>query len=225
VTPREWVEAFATSIAADPVDMVTATHAMAATDHLSDLDTVINTLDEIGRQVKTGSLESLRDHLATACRFIGNSGNYYDAHNSYLDRVLDRRVGIPISLSLVTIEVGRRAGVPLVGIGLPGHFIIRTLAAPFVYIDPFERFRVVTPADCRNRFNAMAPPGARWDDDYLAPVGPHAMLYRMTGNLQAIHERRRDAGALRHILELRTRLPMSTDRDRHALLLADARLN
>jgi regulator of sirC expression with transglutaminase-like and TPR domain len=91
-------------------------------------------------------LHGLREYLFEELGFKGNRANYFDPRNSFLSDVLDRRMGIPISLSLVLIEVGRRLGLPMEGIGLPGHFItgVRLDDAP-ILLDPFHGGAILTP--------------------------------------------------------------------------------
>src|ERR1019366_2952999 len=102
----------------------------------------------------------LRGHLAHQvqglCRYLfhemgfrGNQRNYYDPRNSYFNQVLERRLGIPISLSAVTIAVGQRAGLKMAGIGLPGHFIVKASSrGEEVLLDPFDGGRILSLADC-----------------------------------------------------------------------------
>ena len=81
--------------------------------------------------------------------FRGNLQEYYDARNSYFNDVLDRRTGIPISLSAVVMAVGACAGLRIVGVGLPGHFVVKaTEAGEEVLFDPFHGGRVLTPQEC-----------------------------------------------------------------------------
>ena len=85
--------------------------------------------------------------------FRGNRDEYYDPRNSFLNDVLDRKLGIPVTLSLLYMEVGRRVGFPLAGVGLPGHFLVRhyDVEGRQILIDPFYRGRVLTAADCPRR--------------------------------------------------------------------------
>src|ERR1019366_8435544 len=102
----------------------------------------------------------LRGHLAHQvqglCRYLfhemgfrGNQRDYYDPRNSYFNQVLERRMGIPISLSAITMAIGRRAGLSIAGIGLPGHFIVKaTNADQEILLDPFDGGRILSLADC-----------------------------------------------------------------------------
>ncbi|SPF33597.1 conserved hypothetical protein [Syntrophobacter sp. SbD1] len=120
--------------------------------------------------------------------FRGNSKEYYDPDNSYLNCVLDRRTGIPITLSLVYMEVGRRAGLDVRGIGMPGHFIIGVYGAGNrCLMDPFHRGVVLDEEECRRRV-AVHHGGSRvFGPRFLEPVGPKAILVRLLRNLKGIY--------------------------------------
>jgi regulator of sirC expression with transglutaminase-like and TPR domain len=120
--------------------------------------------------------------------FHGNLRNYYDPDNSCLNRVLDRRTGIPISLSLVYIEMGRRAGLSMHGVALPGHFI----AALFhetgtVYIDAFNRGAILTKEECRQRAQLANSEVGGIQFESLLPESNKAIIKRMLRNLKAIY--------------------------------------
>ena len=118
----------------------------------------------------------------------GNRENYYDPDNSFLNRVLDRKIGIPITLSLIYIEVGRRLGLEVRGIGLPGHFITALYhKSGNIFMDPFNRGEILTDDDCkaiiRNHLGAMGASQPNW----LAPVTKKELLVRMLRNLKLIY--------------------------------------
>lgn len=120
--------------------------------------------------------------------FQGNQENYYDPQNSFLNRVLERKLGIPITLSLVYVEVGRRAGFPVHGIALPGHFIAGLLhASGTLYVDPFNRGEVLTEKECRDRIEAHYGPEAAADTGWKTPAGKKMILKRMLRNLKWIY--------------------------------------
>ena len=119
--------------------------------------------------------------------FSGNEIAYYDPQNSYLNRVLDRRIGNPISLSLVYLLIGRRLGFPMVGVGLPGHFICRyQSASEEIYLDAFNRGKLMTKAGCAQMLSHLSA-GAR--DEFLLPVGSRRILARICNNLHQIYQR------------------------------------
>jgi len=131
-------------------------------------------------------LEALRAFLFEEKGFRGNRDDYYDPANSLLDQVLARRVGIPITLAAVMMEVGRRLGVPLVGIGFPGHFLVRHARHPDLFLDPFAGGRLVTADDCRHLLDRMCF-GLPFHPRLLRPVSHRCMLLRMLTNLRAIY--------------------------------------
>ena len=97
----------------------------------------------------TLKIEHLNAYLFEERGFRGNSQEYYDPRNSFLNDVLDRRLGIPITLSIVYMEVGRRVGMPLQGVGMPGHFIMKYAdSEEDIYIDPFNKGRILSREAC-----------------------------------------------------------------------------
>jgi regulator of sirC expression with transglutaminase-like and TPR domain len=133
-----------------------------------------------------------------------------------------RRVGIPITLSVLVMEVGRRLGVPLVAVGMPGHFLVRDGADPELFVDPYARGALLGRHDARARFHAVRGPGAPFDPAYLEPTPAVAILARMLANLEAVASMRADRDLLGWVLALRTALPDAgaDDHRRHAALLA-----
>jgi regulator of sirC expression with transglutaminase-like and TPR domain len=120
--------------------------------------------------------------------FRGNQQNYYDPQNRFLNRVLERKLGIPITLSLVYSEVGRRAGFPVYGIALPGHFITGLLhASGTLFIDPFNRGEILTEGECQERVKARYGQQAALDPSWKKPAGKKVILKRMLRNLKAIY--------------------------------------
>ncbi len=134
--------------------------------------------------------------------FRGNQDDYYDPRNSYLNDVLDRRTGIPITISLVYMEVAARVGLPLNGIGMPGHFIVHYPGAGAgqsvypqpgeLFIDPYDGGRLRTRADCAARFRQLYGADFTFSEEYLTPFTRHQILARLLGNLKAIYLQRRD---------------------------------
>ena len=121
--------------------------------------------------------------------FRGNAEDYYDPRNSYLNDVLDRRIGIPITLSVVYMEVGRRLGVPIEGVGLPGHFIVRLSGRDELFIDPFNRGDILDREDCVEKVRRLF--GQPVDDtpDLLAVASKPQILTRILNNLKSIYLR------------------------------------
>jgi regulator of sirC expression with transglutaminase-like and TPR domain len=120
--------------------------------------------------------------------FHGNREDYYDPRNSFMNDVIDRRTGIPITLSLVLIEVGRRLGLPLVGIGLPGHFLVGSADRFDIFVDAFDGGRILTRSDATALFRSMQP-GVPFRPEFLSPVRPAQFLTRILNNLLEIYLR------------------------------------
>ena len=130
-------------------------------------------------------LRKLNEYLFSELRFVGNEENYYDPENSYLNRVVDRRTGNPINLCIIYMLMARRLRLPITGIGLPGHFICRYQStATELYVDPFNRGRFLTKADC---VQYLTHGNYSLRDEYLAPVTPRKLLLRVCGNLHQIY--------------------------------------
>jgi regulator of sirC expression with transglutaminase-like and TPR domain len=134
--------------------------------------------------------------------FRGNRDDYYDPSNSYLHEVLARRVGIPITLSVVYLEVARRRSVRVVGVGFPGHFLVRAFDEDrSLLLDPFEGGAIVDRDDLQRLLSRSAGPDARVQPTMLAAVSKTQILTRMLVNLAGIYGQRGDLFRSLEILE------------------------
>jgi regulator of sirC expression with transglutaminase-like and TPR domain len=133
--------------------------------------------------------------------FRGNADDYYDPKNSFLSHVLARRTGIPITLSIVYLEVARRIGLTAAGIGFPGHFLVRVWddTADDIVVDPFHACAILGQSDLRTLLDKFAGPNASLDDA-LASVTTPQILMRMLLNLAGIYDRTRDESRLIEVL-------------------------
>ena len=190
-----------------------------------DIAAHLTRLDEIAATIATPTRTGLLHELFESGRFAGNADDYYDPRNSYLDQVLARGLGLPITLAVVAIEVGRRIGVELDGVGMPGHFLVRDRTEPPAFVDVFDRGRLLDAPGCRALFERSMGPPAPWHDEYLAPVTTAVIVERMISNLRLVYQRRRDRDALRWVMRLRVRCPGATDDDRAELVRLMADLN
>jgi regulator of sirC expression with transglutaminase-like and TPR domain len=135
-------------------------------------------------------LHRLREYLFEELGFAGDRTDYFDPRNSYLNHVLERRLGIPITLSLVFIEVGRRLGLQMEGIGLPGHFITGVrIGGEHVLLDPFNRGAVLTVESCGEVVRRALGRPVRLLPEHFAPIDPRQFLTRMLANLKAVYWR------------------------------------
>ena len=167
-----------------------------------DLDpgVIYQQLDDIAIAIKPNvstyplkTLQAINQHLYGELGFAGNQIDYYDPDNSYLNRVLERRLGIPITLAVIYLEVSQRLGFPMVGVGMPGHFLVRpTVADMDVYIDPFNQGEVLFVPVCQAIFYRLYGTNAAWDADYLTPITAKVLLARLLNNLKLIYLNRRD---------------------------------
>lgn len=125
----------------------------------------INALDTMAAEVQTRLptqqyplriVQSINQYLYDDLGFRGNTTDYYDPDNSFLNEVIDRRTGIPITLALVYLEVARRIDFPMVGVGMPGHFLIRPDVPQMeIFVDVFNRGEIMFPEDCQERIRQI----------------------------------------------------------------------
>jgi regulator of sirC expression with transglutaminase-like and TPR domain len=126
--------------------------------------------------------------------FSGNTVDYYNPRNSFINDVLDRRLGIPITLALLYMEVARRAGFPLFGVGMPGHFLLKhyDVSGRSILIDAFERGSIVTEEDCRQKMKSIYSGQISLQPEFLLTVTRRQMLTRMLNNLRTVYLSQRD---------------------------------
>ncbi len=138
-------------------------------------------------------LHSMNGVLFEQEHFRGNRIDYYNPQNSFLNRVLEKRLGIPLTLSLVYMEVGQRLGLQIAGVGMPFHFIVRCdLPGATIYIDPYEKGKFLSEQDCRDRLNQIFKHQSDFDPSWLEPLDARQILLRMLLNLKNIYTHRGD---------------------------------
>ena len=163
--------------------------------HQERLDEMARALaDRVARELEPRRLaQVLSDHLFGHLGFRGNVGDYYDPRNSYLNEVLDRRVGIPITLSIVYVTVGTRLGLPVAGVSFPGHFIVAYQASPQpLFLDAFNEGRLLAESDFRLLSLEQFGPGTEVDPEVLRPATPQEVIARLLRNLKHIYVTRED---------------------------------
>ena len=180
-----------------------AAHGCPDMDFGAELDRLDALADRCDRTSREQMLLSLFGDLG----FHGNRGDYYDPRNSFLNEVMRRRTGIPISLAVLTIAIGERTGYQFEGIGLPGHFVIRDRNEPDVFIDVFAGGARLDARSCEELFHQITGGNKGFHPAYLAPVGHSTVMERMLGNLRAIYAQNKDYANLEWVLELRTMCP------------------
>lgn len=198
---------FAASVVApdNEIDLARATLWLAAEEY-RDLDpqVYLGRLESLAERVRgawqrrPGTLaahDALRSVLVEEENYGGNTDNYFDPRNSFLNEVINRRVGIPISLSVLWIEVARRAGIAIEGVNLPGHFVVRLLDRHgATLVDPFCNGMLLSAEECEERFRQTQGGDARLSSDDLVAAGPKQILVRMLNNLRLIYLEMEDYG-------------------------------
>ena len=148
-------------------------------------------------------VQLLNQYLFEELGFRGNEANYEDPRNSCLDIVLDRRIGIPITLSVVYIEVARRLGRPVFGIGLPGHFVVQYNDGDYsIFIDPFHAGKLLTEADCHELAREITGVDSSSEPSTLAPVSNRYILVRMLNNMRSAYFRAEQFGKMAQVMDL-----------------------
>lgn len=198
------------------IDLARAALAIARWEYPRlDADAYLERLDGLARSVDgvrrspdaLGRLHRLREYLFVEQGFTGNRDDYYDPRNSFLNDVLDRRQGIPITLSLVLMEVGKRLGLAIEGIGLPGHFIAGArLDDSQILLDPFNGGALVTPEECEELVGSVVGRPVTLRPEHYSPVSGRQLLTRMLANLKGAYWRRQEwdrvVGAIDRLLVL-----------------------
>ena len=181
-----------------------------------DVDGYLGELAAMAHDVRPRLRGGLPARVRALCRFLfhemgfrGNTQSYYDPRNSYFNQVLDRRTGIPLTLSLVAMAVGGRAGLAVEGVGLPGHFIARASeGGKVVLFDPFHGGRLLTPEQCSELVRQVTGEPFEATPEALGPAPAAAMVVRLLTNLKAIYLRDADfTRSLRVIRRLMQLLP------------------
>ena len=194
-----------------PLDVAALEMAMVEFPGL-DMEGALFRLDSLAEQVERqltpnasglDFVQTTNELLFDVLQFRGNEENYYDPRNSCLNSVLARRLGIPITLSVVYMEVARRLGRSVYGVGLPGHFIVAYEDRDARYwIDPFHGGRLLSFADCLALAKQTANVDLRANPALLAAVNKRQILVRMLSNLKAIYLRGEAFNKAREVLNL-----------------------
>lgn len=146
-------------------------------------------------------VSALRAVLVEEEGLAGNTADYYDPRNSFINDVIERRLGIPISLSAVWLDVARQLDWPFVGVGLPGHFLIkRHDSEGELIVDPYGGGRILSRAGCVRLVSQLFGRSVGLDGSAFEPIGAKTTLLRMLGNLQSIFTQREEWSALARVL-------------------------
>lgn len=168
------------------------------------IDDIANDVVDDVHRAETGALRAraISTMLFERLGFAGNTSDYYDPRNSFLCDVLDRRVGIPISLSVLYLEVARRVGVLAQGVNFPGHFLVRVaIEDAWLFIDPFARGRALSPGDLETLLRKTTTPDAVLEPSVIAAASKRQIVARMLVNLAGIYGRNGDLPRSLDVLE------------------------
>ncbi len=183
-------------------DLEEACFLLAATEYsATDMHPCREFLDEmaedarlaLGRDGTPSEMQALSQVIHEKFRFRGNHDRYYEAENTYLNRVLERRLGIPLTLSLLYLLLGRRLDLEIAGVALPGHFIVRWRAQ---FYDPFHQGRLLDEEACRKIVTSR---NQEFREEHLAPASHRQIVLRMLMNLARVYEIEEDRPRLARI--------------------------
>lgn len=175
-----------------------------AQEEYSDLDPeeYLNALDTMASEVQSylptelyplRVIQSINRYLYDDLGFTGNTIDYYNPDNSFLNQVIERRTGIPITLSLVYLEIARRIDFPMVGVGMPLHFLIRPNVPQMeIFVDAFSRGEVMFPEDCQARLSQIYGQSVTLQPEFLESVSNRQFLARILSNLKMIYLRKEE---------------------------------
>lgn len=162
-----------------------------------DPDEYLNVLDKMADEVQERLpneryplriIQTINQYLYNDLGFTGNSENYYDPRNSFLNDVIERRTGIPITLALIYLEIAQRLEFPMVGIGMPGHFLIRPeFQEAGIFVDAFNHGDVLFEQDCQERLSQIYDRPVQMQPAFLKAVTRRRFLGRMLANLKIIY--------------------------------------
>jgi regulator of sirC expression with transglutaminase-like and TPR domain len=201
------------------IDLAAATLAIARTEYPAlDPRYYLGCLEALAQRVRSRmrSSPTARETIALLNRVLfdeeglrGNRDDYYDPRNSFLNDVLDRKLGIPITLSVIYLDVARRVGFPIAGTGMPGHFLLKhyDVVAGEILIDPFNRGRIVCNADCQQRLNEIYSGELELQPEFLKAVTHREILIRVLNNLRQIYFTQRNFQKGLRILDLLLAIP------------------
>lgn len=189
----------AVHVADEEIDLLRAGLIIARTEYPDlDCEKYIERVDELARRVKTRvsdpgdarqTIAALNQVLFVEAGLRGNRREYYDPRNSFLNDVLDRGLGIPITLAVIYMEVGRRLGFPLFGVGMPGHFLLKhyDIDGSETLIDCFNGGDILSPRDCQRRLDEIYSGQMTLRPEFLFAVSRRQILTRILNNLKAIY--------------------------------------
>jgi regulator of sirC expression with transglutaminase-like and TPR domain len=214
----------ATAAEAVMLDEASLVLSSALQPELDEMETLV-ALDLFAGECPTPTPDGVARFLYDTLGFSGNRTAYYDWRNSCLDRVIATRVGIPISLSILMIEVGRRVGVPLLGVGMPAHFLVRSADDDNTFYDPFHGPDRLDRSDARRLFEQVTNGQTPWRDPYLNPTPNREIVIRMLNNLKGSFARQSDAVRFAIVMQLRAAVPELAESEHDEIIAATSIFN
>lgn len=195
----------------DQIDLAEAALVIARTEYPDlDIPAQLRRLDALAEEVLAdpafsplANIQALNELLFDRLGLTGNEGEYDDPRNSFLNEVLDRKKGLPITLSLVYLEVAWRRGLPVHGVGFPGHFLVKYLTGSGEFLlDPYRRGAFVSRAEAAERLKLQFGPDAALRPQHLSASTTKQILTRMLNNLKGSYFRRKNYGKVLAMIEL-----------------------
>jgi regulator of sirC expression with transglutaminase-like and TPR domain len=182
-----------------------------------DVDQWLDDLDALAAACPKGDRDGVVATLFGGQRFTGDRSTYTDWRNSCLDHVLETGRGIPITLSVLLVEVARRRGIELVGIGMPAHFLVGDPHDPEWFVDPFNGGRTLDRAGCAALLRDVTRDQVPWRESHLDPASNRAIIARMLNNLRAGFDQRGDRVRLALVMRMRMAMPELHNEDADAV--------
>jgi regulator of sirC expression with transglutaminase-like and TPR domain len=213
------------------IELARAAFTIAAeSDPTLDVDREMRALDQLANEFRSRlrpewnnlqKLARLRAFVYEELQFRGDERDYYSPSNSLLHEVIRRRRGIPLTLSIIFLELGWRAGMPLEGVGFPGHFLVRLAGEPDdLLLDPYTDGRSVHEEECRRMLLEVSGGKLEYDRALTASVGKRSMIVRLLQNLKSAYLRADDdSNALAAVERLLVLHPGDADETRDEGLL------
>ncbi|WP_187148958.1 SirB1 family protein [Candidatus Korobacter versatilis] len=196
---EEFIALVRAEIEDDRIDLLHASLTIARTEYPNlDIRNYVTRVEALASKVRSRlspeastieTVNTLNHVMFHEMNFRGNREDYYDPRNSFLNDVIERRLGIPITMSVLYMEVARRVGLPLVGVGMPGHFLLKVydVEGRQILIDPFNNGSMLNASECEQRMKEIYAGEVRFKPEFLLPVSRRQILTRMLNNLRHIY--------------------------------------
>ena len=207
------------SIGGNHIDLEAGTFLIAKSAYPDlDVDYYVQVIDTMAHEVQARltpalsteqTIQILNGYLFKEKGFRGNRAEYYDVENSFLNRVIDRRTGIPITLAVLYLLISQRLRLPIVGIGMPGHFMVRAAtSSPFLFVDCFNGGTVLSEKDCEK---FLKESGFGFEPHFLEQTANNLILARMLRNLVGIYQKQQEVNRVDRFNSLITILEQSSE--------------